>query len=69
MQQKIHHPVQFEITEQPREALVKWVEIEKVKMDDYLFKSHYKGSPHITTRQYARLVESWASDIGLDPAT
>ena len=26
-------------------------------------------SPHLSTRQYARLVEHWIIDIGLDPAT
>ena len=25
-------------------------------------------SPHLSTRQYARLVEGWVSDIGLDPS-
>jgi integrase len=24
------------------------------------------ASPHITTRQYARIVDSWVKDIGLD---
>ena len=33
---------------------------------DYLFKSRVKDSPHISTRQYARIVESWVSAIGLD---
>ena len=69
MQPKTHHSVQFEITKKTRESLAKWVEMGKVKMDDYLNKSRYQGSPHITTRQYARLLESWVSDIGLDPAT
>ncbi len=27
-----------------------------------------KQSPHLSTRQYARIVESWVSRIGLDPA-
>jgi integrase len=26
------------------------------------------GSPHITTRQYARIVEKWVVSIGLNPA-
>lgn len=25
-------------------------------------------SPHLSTRQYARIVESWVESIGLDPA-
>jgi integrase len=25
------------------------------------------GSPHLSTRQYARVIESWVKSIGLDP--
>jgi integrase len=35
--------------------------------DDYLFKSRNRESTHISTRQYARLVDNWVRDIGLDP--
>jgi len=27
-----------------------------------------RASPHLSTRQYARIVRSWVSRIGLDPA-
>ena len=30
--------------------------------------SRFKNSPHLSTRQYARIVASWVSIIGLDPA-
>ncbi len=30
--------------------------------------SRNRSSSHISTRQYARLVDNWARDIGLDPA-
>jgi integrase len=36
--------------------------------DDYLFKSRIRHSAHITTRQYARIVDAWIGSIGLDPA-
>ena len=68
MQQKTKQPVQFEITEQSRDAITDWISHAKLKNNDYLFKSRFKKSPHISTRQYARIVESWVSDIGLDPA-
>jgi len=68
MQQKTQQPVQFEITEQTREALSNWIDHANLSNEDYLFKSRFKDSPHISTRQYARIVESWVSDIGLDPA-
>jgi len=69
MQQKTHSPVQFEITEQTREALSKWIGHAALKTDNFLFPSRVKQSGHISTRQYARLVESWVVEIGLDPST
>ena len=33
-----------------------------------MFKSRFESSPHISTRQYARIIENWVSEIGLDPA-
>jgi len=44
------------------------MDYQNLKYEDYLFKSRFKCSPHISTRQYARIVESWVSKIGLDPA-
>ncbi len=35
-------------------------------MDDYLFPSRVHKSGHISTRQYARIVHRWVSEIGLD---
>jgi integrase len=34
---------------------------------DYLFPSRIKSSPHLSTRQYARIVKTWLAEIGLDP--
>jgi len=67
MQQKTQKPVQFEITDQTREAISIWVEYAGLKADDYLFKSRIHNSKHLSTRQYARIVESWVTEIGLDP--
>ena len=68
MQQKTRRPVQFEITEQTRESLKAWIEQAKLKPDQYIFPSRVHGSPHLSTRQYARIVEYWVKSIGLDPA-
>ena len=35
--------------------------------DDYLFPSRVHESPHLGTRQYARILNSWIEEIGLDP--
>ena len=68
MQQKTHRPVQFEITEQTRDSLARWICQAKLKSDDYLFPSRIHDSPHLSTRQYARIIEHWVKSIGLDPA-
>lgn len=68
MQQKTHQPVQFEITEQTREAVARWIKKAKLSSTDYLFKSRFKDSIHLSTRQYARIVEDWVKQIGLDPS-
>jgi integrase len=68
MQQKTGQPVQFEITEQTRESISNWINHEELLAGDYLFKSRNRVSSHLSTRQYARRVNAWVSDIGLDPA-
>jgi integrase len=68
MQQKIHSPVQFEITEPTRAALIQWIEKSNLQAEDYLFHSRIHSSIHLSTRQYARIVHQWVSEIGLDSA-
>lgn len=68
MQQKTQRPVQFEITEQTGEAVEAWIQHASLRSEDYLFPSRLHDSPHLSTRQYARIVEDWVSEIGLDPA-
>ena len=66
MQQKTQRPVQFEITEPTRKAVLVWIRCATLKAEDYLFPSRLRLSPHISTRQYARIVEAWVTEIGLD---
>jgi integrase len=68
MQQKTGLPVQFEITEQTRESIRNWINHAELMSDEYLFSSRNRSSSHISTRQYARLVDNWVRAIGLDPA-
>jgi integrase len=68
MQQKTGQPVQFETTEQTRDSICNWINHAELMSDDYLFKSRNRVSSHLSTRQYARRVDSWVRDIGLDPA-
>mgnify|MGYP002713112297 CR=1 FL=1 len=67
LQQKTRQPVQFEITEQTRETVSNWIRQAGLSSDDYLFKSRVRNSLHISSRQYARIVDSWVAQIGLDP--
>jgi hypothetical protein len=39
-----------------------------VSCDDLLFPSRVRASPHLSTRQYARIADSWVEEVGLDPA-
>ena len=66
MQQKTQRPVQFEITEQTRDALAVWVRKASLRLEDFLFPSRVRQSPHLSTRQYARIVDRWIHDIGLE---
>ncbi|MGZ8160917.1 MAG: tyrosine-type recombinase/integrase [Methylobacter sp.] len=68
LQQKTHRPVQFEITEQTRDSLANWISQAQLKSEQYLFPSRIHDSPHLSTRQYARIVDNWVMSIGLDPA-
>ena len=66
LQQKTQQPVQFEITEQTRDALKNWISRNYLRPEGYLFPSRINSSNHISTRQYARIVHKWVEMIGLD---
>jgi integrase len=68
MQSKTQRPVQFEITEQTRDAVAAWITTAQLKLDQFLFPSRVSVSPHLSTRQYSRIVGFWVGSIGLDPA-
>jgi len=66
VQRKTQRPVQFELTEPTRSAVSAWIEMADLKPEHYLFPSRLAKSPHISTRQYARIVHQWVAAIGLD---
>ena len=68
LQRKTGRPVQFEVTEQTRKSVASWIEKKSLGPDDWLFPSRSKAAAHLSTRQYARLVDRWVTLIGLDPA-
>ena len=67
MQTKTQRPVQFEITGQTREAITEWIRHANLSSSAFLFPSRSRTSLYLSTRQYARIVESWVAGIGLDP--
>ncbi|WP_421358045.1 tyrosine-type recombinase/integrase [Agrobacterium rosae] len=66
IQKKTKRPVQFEVTEQTKIALVAWLPFVRRNGGSYLFPSRRKMSHHLSTRQYARIVHRWVASIGLD---
>lgn len=67
MQHKTQRPVQFEITPATREAVQKWMKQAGLRSDDSAFPSRIHNSPHLGTRQYARILGGWVEELGLDP--
>jgi site-specific recombinase XerC len=65
VQQKTGRPVQFEITTDVKASLLSWLERRGGTVDDYAFPSRVDRADHLSTRQYARLVDEWVTAIGL----
>ncbi|WP_374193510.1 tyrosine-type recombinase/integrase [Trinickia mobilis] len=49
-----------------RDSAEAWIKAARLSPSDFLFPSRIHGSPHLSTRQYARLVHRWIGSIGLD---
>ena len=68
IQKKTGRPVQFEITEQTRASIRAWLPEVEAANGQYLFPSRLRVQPHLSTRQYARIVHIWVESAGLDGA-
>jgi integrase len=68
IQSKTGRPVQFEVSENTRGSVLEWVASPAMLGCGFLFQSRFHGSPHLSTRQYARLVRERVSAIGLGPS-
>jgi integrase len=66
VQKKTGRPVQFEITEQTRASLQDWLAVRPTDHGPFVFPSRVYSQPHLTTRQYARVVHSWIERAGMD---
>lgn len=67
-QRKTGRPVRFEITEQSRDAVDAYMASGKRKPGPYLFPGRGGAARSLTTRQYARLLNTWIAGAGLEPA-
>ena len=65
VQRKTGRPVQFELLEPARASMLAWLERRGGALDDFAFPSRIDQGAHISTRQYARLVDEWVTGIGL----
>jgi integrase len=69
LQQKTRRPVQFEITEPTREAVGAWIAHAGLAPESRLFPSRLRTSAHLSTRQFARIVDSRVKQLGLYKAS
>lgn len=65
IQQKTGRPVQFEIMSDARGSLLAWLERRSGSIEDYTSPSRIDHSAHMSSRQYARLVDEWVTAEGL----
>lgn len=65
IQQKTGKPVQFELTADVRASLLTWLDRRGGTVHDYTFPSRVDHAGHLSTRQYARLVDERVHAVGL----
>ena len=65
VQAKTGKPVQFELLHDARTSLLAWLERRGGALTNYVFPSRIDHADHLSTRQYARLVDEWVVGVGL----
>lgn len=68
LQSKTQTPVRFEITEGTRKSLMDWIGNPMMSGHNFLWPGRFHDRPHISTRQYARMLKDWVNSIGLEPS-
>jgi len=69
IQSKTRRPVQFELSENTRDTIAAWIKSPEMIGCRFMFPSRFHDRPHISTRQYGRLVRDWVVAIGLEPSS
>ncbi|MES2845151.1 MAG: tyrosine-type recombinase/integrase [Pseudomonadota bacterium] len=67
-QSKTGKPVRFEITDTTRQSVDRWIADPEMTGSEFLWPSRLHSSPHLSTRQYARIMREWVTSIGLEPS-
>ena len=67
-QRKTRKPVRFEITDTTRQSLERWINDPEMTGCEYFWPSRLHASPHLSTRQYARIMRDWVLSIRLEPS-
>ena len=65
VQRKTGRPVQFEISELTRPSVQGWITARGLR-SCFLFPGRHHDCPHISTRQYTRIVDRWVESAGLN---
>lgn len=65
IQKKTGRPVQFELLPDARSSLLAWLQRRGVTVEDFVFPSRVDCNGHLSTRQYARIVDEWVTGVGL----
>ncbi|UWQ78678.1 tyrosine-type recombinase/integrase [Leisingera sp. S132] len=68
VQSKTKRPVQFELSENTRDTIAARVKSPDMIGFRFMFPSRFHHRPHISTRQYGRLVRDWVAAIGQEPS-
>jgi hypothetical protein len=66
MQRKTRRPVRFELMTETRKTLLTWLNRLGGTIDDFIFPSRVTYMGHMSTRQYARLVDDWVGAVRLN---
>jgi site-specific recombinase XerC len=66
IQKKTKRPVQFELSEQTKCSPERWIASRNLLPSDFLIPCRKAASPHLSTRQYGRIVDRWIVSLGLD---
>lgn len=68
VQSKTGKSVRFEITETTRQSPDRWIRDPEMPGVEFLWPGRLHGGPHLSNRQYARIVRGGVTTLGLEPS-